>query len=339
MSIPSFLHQTDVFRPPIDPDDHWDLACMYALSQRGLIDLEGILIDYPPEAFPGRSPDIQAVAQLSYLTGRAINVAIGSSRPFSRDKSFIPSLSRRELAGARFVLRYLSNAREKAFITIVGSCRDVAIAAAMEPSLFAEKCAAIYLNAGMGTPDWSGVSETEYNVALNAAAFSAMFDIPCRIYWLPAFEFMVHDYEQRQFATLYRFRQDEILPHLSPELRAYFTYSLEARTHTHFLLPITDTSSDKENFYTNYAVRHMWCTIGFLYAAGHSVGSSGELLPRDHKNAIGGFRPISITCDERGVTTWKDDPASTERYIFEVRNKDAYAKAMVVAMRELLKTI
>jgi hypothetical protein len=83
----------------------------------------------------------------------------------------------------------------------------------------------------------------------------------------------------------------------------------------------------------------MWCTIGFLYAAGHSVGSSGELLPRDHKNAIGGFRPISITCDERGVTTWKDDPASTERYIFEVRNKDAYAKAMVVAMRELLKTI
>jgi hypothetical protein len=191
----------------------------------------------------------------------------------------------------------------------------------------------------MGTPDWSRVSETEYNVALNAAAFSAIFDIDCRIYWLPAFEFMVHDYEQRQFATLYRFRQDEILPHLSPELRAYFTYSLEARTHTHFLLPVTDTCSDRENFYTNYAIRHMWCTIGFLYAAGHSVGPSGELLPPDHKDAVGGFRPVSITCDERGVTNWSDDFQSTERFIFEVRNKQAYAAAMVVAMRELLKAI
>ena len=25
------LHTTDLFRPHMDPDDHWDLACIYAL--------------------------------------------------------------------------------------------------------------------------------------------------------------------------------------------------------------------------------------------------------------------------------------------------------------------
>ena len=36
------LHVTDLFRPHMDPDDHWDLACVYALAYRGDIDLKGI---------------------------------------------------------------------------------------------------------------------------------------------------------------------------------------------------------------------------------------------------------------------------------------------------------
>lgn len=43
MSIPVF-HETDLFRPHEDPDDHWDLACQFALAKRGLIDLQGVLI-------------------------------------------------------------------------------------------------------------------------------------------------------------------------------------------------------------------------------------------------------------------------------------------------------
>lgn len=47
MSIPVF-HETDLFRPHEDPDDHWDLACQFALAKRGLIDFQGVLIDFPP---------------------------------------------------------------------------------------------------------------------------------------------------------------------------------------------------------------------------------------------------------------------------------------------------
>jgi hypothetical protein len=48
------LHVTDLFRPHNDPDDHWDLACVYALAHQGDIDLKGILIDYPPISWPSR---------------------------------------------------------------------------------------------------------------------------------------------------------------------------------------------------------------------------------------------------------------------------------------------
>jgi hypothetical protein len=54
------LHVTDLFRPHIDPDDHWDLACAYALAYQDAVDLAGVLIDYPPAG--GRDPDVLGVA-------------------------------------------------------------------------------------------------------------------------------------------------------------------------------------------------------------------------------------------------------------------------------------
>ena len=73
---PWVLHETDLFRPHQDPDDHWDLACQFALARRGLIDLRGILIDYPP--YPERQdPDITAVAQLGWITGVPVPTGMG----------------------------------------------------------------------------------------------------------------------------------------------------------------------------------------------------------------------------------------------------------------------
>ena len=62
------IHVSDLFRPHDDPDDHWDLACVYALACQGRVNLRGVLIDYPkPER--RNDPDVLAVAQLNYLTG------------------------------------------------------------------------------------------------------------------------------------------------------------------------------------------------------------------------------------------------------------------------------
>jgi hypothetical protein len=42
------IHVTDLFHPHGDPDDHFDLASVYALALQGRFDLRGIVIDYPP---------------------------------------------------------------------------------------------------------------------------------------------------------------------------------------------------------------------------------------------------------------------------------------------------
>lgn len=78
MPIP-LIHETDLFRPHMDPDDHWDLACVFALAAQGKIDLKGVLIDYPPKA--GRQPDAEAIAQMNYIHGLSVPFVVGSSIP------------------------------------------------------------------------------------------------------------------------------------------------------------------------------------------------------------------------------------------------------------------
>ncbi len=46
----AMVQVTDLFRPFADPDDHWDLACIYALALPGRRGLVGVAIDYPPRA-------------------------------------------------------------------------------------------------------------------------------------------------------------------------------------------------------------------------------------------------------------------------------------------------
>lgn len=339
---PALLHQTDLFRPAIDPDDHWDIACVYALAMAGQLDIAGVLLDFPPiDRYPGRSPDINAIGQLSYMSGIPMNVAVGASRPFVADADAIRAWPAHERAGAEFVLTSLRRSSGKMLISIVGSCRDVALASVLDPGLFADKCAGIYLNAGTGAPDPEKVPRLEYNVALNASAYAAIFDVRCPIYWMPCFEDEIDEFRIRQFGTFYKFRQDEILPHLSPDMRAYFTYSLESRTDSRYLQPIIEPERDMESYYTRIAHRHMWCTGGFFHAAGKTVSSSGDIVALDAADAdpVFRFRPISVSCDTTGYTRWSDAPDSRSRFIFEVLDRERYQSAMTHAMCSLLASV
>ncbi|BCG97473.1 MULTISPECIES: hypothetical protein [unclassified Mesorhizobium] len=337
------LHQTDLFRPYIDPDDHWDLACVYALAASGQLELGGVLVDFPPDHYPGRSPDVTGIAQLSYLTGMPTHMAVGSSVPYTHDRESLNALPRRDRAGAEFLLKYLRDSEGPAYISIVGSCRDLAVAAKLDPDLFRNKCAGIYLNAGTGHPDVAQQGATEYNVVLNAAAYAATFDIPCPIYWMPCFEDLRSDFsvkKVKRFGTFYGFNQSEVLPKLSPVLQSYFTYSLEARTDARYLQPLLSPSSDVSSSYTIQAYRPMWCTAGFFHMASQAVDKLGNIIAGpDADDAVFGFRPVDIKCDTNGVTTWTDAVSGSNRFLFEVKDTDNYASAMTAAMTTLLGNI
>lgn len=338
---PQLLHQTDLFRPAIDPDDHWDLACVYSLVAQQKLHLTGVLLDFPPSRFPGRSPDVVGIAQLNYLTGQAVPVSVGSAAPYKQE---LDQLGQRDQAGAQFVLRTLESRSEPTAISIVGSCRDVARALIEAPEVFAERCAGIYLNAGTGSPDPTLAANLEYNVRLNPEAYAAIFNAPCPIYWMPCFEEIdskIGSLSVRQYGTWYTFPQEEILPHLSAELGAYFTYSLEGRTDSRYLQPVVDPASDVLSPYTLGSERSMWCTYGFFHAAGLDVGRDGSVALSGELQAepVCDFLPISVTCDEHGVTRWTPDAAAQDRFIFRIRHVDDYPNAMLTAMRGLLSAI
>ena len=61
------LHSTDLFHPHGDPDDHYDLACLFALKE---FDIKAIVLDLGEHQAtrPGRPP----VEQMMYITGRNV---------------------------------------------------------------------------------------------------------------------------------------------------------------------------------------------------------------------------------------------------------------------------
>ncbi len=337
------LHVTDLFRPHMDPDDHWDLACVYALAYRGDIDLAGILIDHPPSNSGGRNPDIAAVAQMNQIAGTAVPIAVGSALPLKSRGDIRTYASPTDHHGVKLILDVLRESSRPVVINILGQSRDVAIAGKKAPDLFASKCAAVYLNAGTGSPDMSPKSKLEYNVTLDRFAYAAIFDLPCPVYWMPCFEDMENRRRQdvREYGTHYKFRQSEILPHLSDSVQNYFAYMFGRYT-DHNWLGYLKGQRD-ETLLAKFAnmERHMWCTGGFLHAAGYTVTREGKIVPlaEGDDSSVFTFDAVRVTCSDNGITKWKRDDNSKKRFMFHIQDTDNYQPAVTKAMKSLLTTL
>jgi hypothetical protein len=344
------LHVTDLYRPHDDPDDHWDLACVYALAYEKAIDLRAVLIDAPikrPEEF--RDPDVLGVAQMNHLTQLSVPITVGCPVPMkSRD-----DLSSADHSAIRTVHEILRSSPEPVVINILGSSRDIAIAGKSAPSLFAEKCAAIYLNAGLSTTDLSlprSVRFDQANVNRDISGFAAIFDLPCPVYWIPVLETWDMEGMRRggvnEFASLYRFRQDEILPHLSDRVQNFFAYMFrdgrtedgEGGTDPRWFQYLYREKDNKILDHQGGLFRYMWCTGGFLHSAGLTVNEGGEIV--DLKGAgddvVFRFDAVKISCDDEGFTDWELAENDTNRYIFHVCNRENYTSALIKAMKTLL---
>ena len=327
------------------------LACAYALAHQGRAELQGILIDYPQPAWH-YDPNVLAVAQMNYLTGKAVPTVVGSPQRLDVHEARLPEHAA-DVAGIRAFLDLLRVLRP-VVISILGSCRDVAIAAQLEPELFAKKCAAVYLNAGSGMRDPAKAARLEYNVNLDPVSYRAMFRLPCRVYWMPCFEEVPGKDAKMQVATygtFYQFRQDEILPHLSDRVQNFFAYMYRHGRRFGPKSPPPVAQADWLQYLvgpkeTDLLVRqgqldrNMWCTGGFLHAVGLTVTVDAQIVPlAEAKNPVYTFEPIRVECLPSGVTHWTPDTKSTGRFIFRVLNPERYASAMTAAMRTLLKTL
>ncbi|NOX56468.1 MAG: hypothetical protein GXP27_18895 [Planctomycetes bacterium] len=343
------IHATDLFRPHDDPDDHWDLACVYALAYEGRIDLKAVLCDFPRS---GRrnDPDVAAVAQMNYLTGQAVPLIVGTSKPMRSRADVQKDVPEADRNGVRLVLRVLRESSRPVVINITGSCRTIAVAGKRAPSLFAEKCAAIYLNAGTGSRDPVKARRREYNVSLDSKSYAAIFDLPCPVYWMPCFEEFGQQqpnggWPVRPFGTYYRFRHSDVLPHLSDRVVNFFTFMSrggrpgKSSAHsTGWLRHLVGPRDREEETRISSTFRNMWCTGGFLHATGRTVCRDGRIVSLDQAGdeAVFTFDPVRVSCRDDGVTHWNPTTEPTNRFIFHVRDTIAYPRAMTTALRTLL---
>ena len=333
------LHVTDLFRPHMDPDDHWDLATQYALAWQGRVELRGVMIDHP-DAKWAKAPDVGAVAQMNLITDRAVPVVVGSPHALGKEGLKLRT-ALAEIAGVRAFLDLMRQSPQPVVIHVVGSCRDVALAARLEPELFARRCAGVYLNAGSGTPDPVKARQREYNVALDPASYAAMFDLPCPVYWLPCFEVAgsKDGFRVAAYGSFYRFRQGDILPFLSDREQNYFMamYAGGKTADGLWLQQLAAPKNPEALAAQGSRDRNMWCTAGFLHAAGLTVAASGGIVPlKAAKEPVFVFEPIRVKCSADGVTEWSKDSHAKNRFILRITDVERYPSAMTAALKSLL---
>lgn len=331
--IPRVIHATDLYHVHCDPDDHWDLATQYALAATGKINLVSILLDYPSKPELG-DPDVMGVAQMNYITGLAIPAVVGSPYPMKSRNDIQANASPLELQGINRVIQILREADEPVVIHITGAATHIAVALKREPDLFRKKCKAIYLNAGSANSVTD--KKLEYNVKLNPLAFAAIFDAPCPVYWLPCTT-RTNIGEVGEYGSYYRFVQGEILPGLSEKVRNFFLFMLEQKkSHEWFsyLHGAVETSLVEAHSKT---IRHMWCTAGFLHAAGQTVTPEGEIVSGiSAENPLFSFLPVKVSCDDEGYADWEPDPDSKDRFILHVHDVKRYQEALTAALKKTL---
>jgi len=332
------IHVTDLFHPHGDPDDHFDLACAYALAQRGAFDLRGVVIDYPPVFRPG-DPAVVAVAQMNRLTGLSVPVAIGTSRRLSGRRDAMPDAPAQETAAVRFIIGLLRAAERPVALACVGSAADIIVAALREPALFKAKCAGVYLNSGSAHDNPASPKQLEFNVTLDPAAYAAMFDLPCPLCWFPCW----HTTEVRQSGasgSFYWLPHREALSGISAGLANYFAYMFENSSNPKWLRAMKSMppASSWEKVLDDR--RGMWSTASQFAAAGLTVTRDGEIVKaRDAGDAaVFKLQAVDVTCSDDGRTVWQAVEKETGRRMLAVTDVARYPAAMTRAVAALFMT-
>jgi inosine-uridine nucleoside N-ribohydrolase len=169
------IYCTDLFHPPDDPDDHFDLATLFALPE---LDIRAIILDLGQQQRKesGETP----VRQLMAIFDRKPKVVVpGLANPlrYPGDKA----LDQFQPGTPDVILRVLRESSLPVTIITTGSLRDVAAAFNRDEALFRSKVARLYVNDGNaagGTLHW--------NPRLDPQAYLRLMRSDLPIFWPPA---------------------------------------------------------------------------------------------------------------------------------------------------------
>lgn len=326
------LYCTDLFHPPDDPDDWFDLATLFAMDK---FDIRGIVLDQgeKQKQRSGRIP----IEQMMAITGKKTFASVyGLPRKLQSPSDKGLDQPEDLQAGVELILSVLKKSDKKVMLIAVGSMRDVCAAYNRQPELLKEKVERLYVVAGHSD------GGEEYNVKLDPHAYVGVMRSGLQVYWLPCFGREPH-------VCRWQFKQREILEKCPLEVQNYFVYGLtraDPKTTDAILALYKPIAADvKERIWA--MDRAMWSTAAFINAAGLAVvkmdGQWHILAPEDTGEAKPAFRfvPRRVAVNDEGVTRLEGDGNRATGQVMQVfQFKDTlndYNAAMRDSLRSLLE--
>ncbi len=333
---------TDLYHRHADPNDHWNLASMYALAHMGLIRFAGIMCDDDRAIANDGSflhfgdPSVQSVAQLNFITGMAVPVGVGSRTPIKTKQDLDEVLkSHKKISSVTLLLDALQRSESKVDIHMCGSCKDVVIAYRYAPELFEKKCDCIYLNAGT----YDKQEPLEYNVSLEPYAFSQIFKIPCNIRWSPCFDSLKYPFVPAERANYYEIDQADMVPHMSQAIKKYFNYMFGAVEDTHWLTYLRSPLDTELLESWMNKKRQMWSTPGYLLSAGKYVTPEGDIEDCCKVDTpLYKYVPVYVDVNDDGTLKW-EDTESSNICMFKNIDPQTYFSAMGKVVKKLLSAL
>lgn len=338
---------TDLYLPPEDPGDNFDLLFPFA-SER--VDLRAVILDVSIEkresvregviGYPGpRDPGVIPLAQLNALFGTRVPWGIS---PFARMRSLddemrdVPAFQQQ---GPELLLETLRASSEPVHIMSFGSARPIAVAFNRDPELMREKVAAVHLSAGSTTLDY-----LEWNIYLDPIAARRVVDsgLPLALYPCAS---DVDCYTLDAHNTVWWLEDLAWIEQMHPALRRYLLYGLGGETRIDFLRALDEDPSPAVARRV-YERRHaVWETAAWMIVSGsalvrradgtHRIIDAAEVAA-DDEVITNELVPARARTHETGLYTFETDVVADDGVrIFRRDDPEQYERALQEALPAL----
>lgn len=313
------IYSTDLFHPHDDPDDHFDLATIFAIRE---LEVRAVILDLGERqrAKPGRIP----LGQMLALTGAAVPYAAGLSTSLNSPAGTGRDQPSADQSGVELLIKTLRSSSRPVTVITAGSLRDVAAAFNREPALLREKIGRLYVNVG------NADGGSEWNVGLDVHAYVAVMRSGLPIYWCPCQPF------RDPRSTFWEFEHAEVLDRAPAPLQNFFIYALQV-VPPDLIDPLDALGMDLRPWRRLVwkMRRQMWCTAPFLHAAGLGLVATadGGYEPRtkpasdEAADELFTFVPARVEIDDGGRTRAVAD-GSPNMHVFRIRHPEHYEQAM-----------
>ncbi|MFB3826333.1 MAG: nucleoside hydrolase [Bryobacteraceae bacterium] len=309
-SVP-VIYCTDLFHPHQDPDDHLDIATLFALPE---LDVRAVLLDQgaKQEKEPGRVP----MDQINFIAGRRVPYAIGLAEKLKFPGDPATDQPARYQAAVELFFEVLRQSPRPVEVITAGSVRDVMAAFNRNPELVRAKVARLSVNIGR-----AALAGGEWNVQLDPQAYRRLLESGLPVDWYPCVPL---DSLQSSHWKLKRYQdvfEDAPLP-----LQSFFIYALN-RVDPEEIEPLAAIRMNLRPWRRLIWGRekNMWCTASFLRVAGR-------------KADVFTLVPARVEVDQKGWTTKLEfDAPEPNVHAIRLTDRDQYTKAMTACLRNLFK--